>query len=152
MNDVQASWHVSDSATQQSITGARDNRTAAQGLAALVVDDHPAMLKMAAIMLRKIGYFVYTADDGVQALLNFSTTPCDLVLTDYEMPVINGYKLGIKIKSEHPEIRVVIMTGSSRAAVEGLMSDSGIDGWLFKPFKMVELTTILEQVGLSTNV
>jgi CheY-like chemotaxis protein len=70
------------------------------------------------------------------------------VLSDYEMPAINGYQLGRKIKSKVPQIRVVIMTGLDRAAVAGLMSDESIDGWLFKPFYLEELQALLEHVGL----
>jgi len=118
-------------------------------LTALVVDDSPSTLKLAAAMLKKLGYEVRTAGEGAEALFHFHNSPCELVLTDYEMPAINGYQLGRKIKSKAPEIRVVIMTGLGRAAVAGLISDETIDGWLFKPFYLEELKTLLERVGLS---
>lgn len=117
-------------------------------MAALVVDDDPVMLELAAAMLEKIGYKVHAAGEGAQALLDFSKAPCDLVLTDFQMPAINGYQLGRKIKSQYPGTRVVIMTGLSRTAMSELMSDSCIDGWLFKPFDLAELLILLERVGL----
>lgn len=117
-------------------------------MAALVVDDDPAILELAAAMLGEIGYRVRTADGGAQALLEFSRASCDLVITDFQMPAINGYQLGRKIKSQYPDTRVMIMTGLSRTEMTELMSDSCIDGWLFKPFDLAELKIMLERVGL----
>jgi CheY-like chemotaxis protein len=131
--------------------GADGNRKSTNGLTALVVDDNPGALKLAAAMLKKLGFEVRTASEGAEAIFHFANSPCDLLLTDYEMPAINGYQLGRKIKSQDPGTRVVVMTGLSRAAVIGLMSDQGIDGWLFKPFYLEELKTLLERVGLSVS-
>jgi DNA-binding response OmpR family regulator len=110
------------------------------------------MRKMVATMLRINGFTVYTADDGVQALLKLSTTPCSVVLSDYEMPFINGYQLGNKIKCKYPGTRVVIMTGLRRSAVLGMMGDSAIDGWLFKPFSLAEIKTLLWRIVPSAMV
>ncbi|MGD8837025.1 MAG: response regulator [Desulfobacteraceae bacterium] len=143
MKKIQTKQHVKDSG---------DNRTAAHSLSALVVDDDPVMRKMVATMLRINGFTVYTADDGVQALLKLSTTPCSVVLSDYEMPFINGYQLGNKIKSKYPGTRVVIMTGLRRSAVLGMMGDSAIDGWLFKPFSLAEIKTLLWRIVPSAMV
>jgi CheY-like chemotaxis protein len=117
-------------------------------LAALVVDDDPIMLKLAAAMLRAFGYTVSTAGGGAQALLDLRRAACDIVLTDYVMPAMDGYQLSRRIKSRHTETRVVIMTGLSRIEVTGMMNDSGIDGWLFKPFNPADLKLLLEQLCL----
>lgn len=143
MKQNQTKKRIKDSGDCQRTARAGGNRTAGHGLAALVVDDDPAMRKMVATMLRKSGFTVYTAGDGAQAILKLSTTPCSLVLSDYEMPFINGYKLCRKIKSKYPGTRVVIMTGLRRSAVVGLMGDSAIDGWLFKPFSLAEVKNLL---------
>jgi CheY-like chemotaxis protein len=148
MNCAQSTRHGRESDTPRCDVGAGGNRAAAHGLAALVVDDDPSSLKLSAAMLNRIGYAVRKAAEGMQALFDLSGAPCELVLTDYEMPGINGYQLGRKIKSQHPATRVVIMTGLSRHAVAGMMSDVSIDGWLFKPFDQAELKTMLERVGL----
>lgn len=118
------------------------------GHTALVVDDNPDMLRLAAAMLKTFGYKVSTAAEGAQALHHFHCSPSDLVLTDYEMPAINGYQLGRRIKTSNPETRVVIMTGLSSAAVTDPMRDACIDGWLFKPFVLKELAVLLSCLGL----
>jgi CheY-like chemotaxis protein len=120
----------------------------AHGLAALVVDDDPIMLKLAAAMLRAFGYMVRTAGGSAQALLDLRGAACDIVLTDYVMPAMDGYQLSCRIKSRYPETRVVIMTGANRIEVTGMMDDGGIDGWLFKPFNPADLKFLLEQLRL----
>ena len=115
---------------------------------ALVVDDNPGMLKFASAMLSRLGFAVRTAGEGVEALFELCQSPSRLVLTDYEMPAINGYQLGRRIKAQLPDTRVVIMTGRERTAVAELMRDKNIDGWLFKPFGADELERLLLRMGL----
>jgi DNA-binding NtrC family response regulator len=149
MNYAQNARHATASGNQRRNCGTGRDNTTAHGLTALVVDDDPIMLKLAGAMLANMGYKVRTADEGIQAMVDFSRPPpCDLVLTDYEMPAINGYQLGRRIKSRHPESRVVIMTGLSRMEVAGMMGEGIIDGWLFKPFNPDDIKFVLEQLRL----
>ena len=120
------------------------------GIKALVVDDNPGVVKVTAAMLVVLGFNVQTAEEGQAALFQFLRSPSELVLAGFEMPVINGYQLGRKIKTQAPGTRVVIMTGLGQAAVAGLMKDAGIDGWLFKPFFLEQLKVLLERIGLPT--
>lgn len=120
----------------------------AGGLTAMVVDDDQILLRLAANILTHVGFDVYTAGDGKQALFEFERRPCWLVLTDYEMPFINGYQLGLRIKARYPGTRTVIMTGKGRAEMDLLMNDSRIDGWLFKPFSLGQLTELLSRIGM----
>ncbi len=152
MNCTQTSRLGADFDPRRRRPDANGIRKNTDDLTALVVDDDPIMLKLAAVMLKNIGFNVDAAGEGTEALFHFNSSPCNLVLTDYEMPAINGYQLGRKIKTLHPGTRVVIMTGLCRAAVTKLMSDGDIDGWLFKPFSLKDLETVLEQVGLPGSV
>ncbi len=147
-----------DSKKQACLPGSKPNRKgcanpenshqSADGLTALVVDNDPAMVELAAGMLRKIGYQVNIASEGAQALFDFHRSPCNLVLAGFEMLAINGYQLGRRIKCQRPTTQVLIMTGLHRAAVAGLMFDGHIDGWLFKPFRLEDLKTLLPFRGL----
>ncbi len=114
----------------------------------LVVHHHPATLRMMAAMFRKLGYKAAAAFDSTKAFLYFSRVPCDLLFTDLEMPVLNGYHLARLIKQHHPHAKVVAMTGRCQAEVVGLMGDGTIDGWLFKPFKPKQIRDTLAEVGL----
>lgn len=148
MNFAQNARHATALGNQRHTCGTGRDNTTAHGLTALVVDDDPIMLKLAGAMLADMGYKVRTADESTQAMIDFSRAPCDLVLTDYVMPAINGYQLARRIKLRNPETRVVIMTGLSRIEVAGMMSDGIIDGWLFKPFNPDDIKFVLEQLRL----
>lgn len=147
MNYAQTPRKRRDSNTPRRNTRTGCRRADYRGLEALVVDDDPITRKVTAFMLAEIGFTVRTAEDGMQALEEFSRATCDFALVDFQMPAINGYQLGRKIKSRHSRTRVVIMTGLSLVTVAGLMGDGSIDGWLFKPFRLEELENLLEQVG-----
>jgi CheY-like chemotaxis protein len=126
------------------------NRTT-NGLTAMVVDDDPAACKLAGTMLGRLGYTVHQFNGGVDALFHCSRASAEFLLTDYEMPEINGYQLGRTIKSRVPRTRVVIMTDLCRSAVAGIMTDTTIDAWLFKPFQMQDLEKVLIRIGLPGN-
>ena len=149
MNCPQRTPALKVAGSRERSTGAGGSLRATSGLTALVVDDDPAILELTVAMLCKIGFKVRTASEGAEAIFDFHNSPSDIVLSNYEMPAINGYQLGRKIKSHHPRTRILIMTGLGRTAVTGLMSDDTIDGWLFKPFCLEELITLLERVGLT---
>lgn len=148
MNGAQSNRRQGASAPELRTSGKSGRQKTTHGLTAMAVDDDPVVLQLAADMLKELGYEVRTAGEGAEALFHFHSSPCGLVLTGYEMPAINGYQLGRKIKSQFPGTLVVVMTGLCRAEVTGLMSDEGIDGWLFKPFCIEELEALLERVGL----
>ena len=118
---------------------------------ALVVDDNAHMLQLAAAMVKMLGYKIRTAKDGHEALFQFQHSLCELVLTDFDMPAIDGYQLARWVKLRVPETRVVIMTGKGPDAVAAIMKDACIDGWLFKPFNMQELKTVLLRAGLPSG-
>ncbi|MGD9368579.1 MAG: response regulator [Desulfobacteraceae bacterium] len=114
----------------------------------LVVHHHPGTLHMMAAMFRKLGYRVATAFDSTKALLYFYRIPCDLLFTDLDMPVLNGYHLARLIKKHSPQAKAVAMTCCCQAEVADLMVDGIIDGWLFKPFKTNDFKDTLADIGL----
>ena len=147
MNTWQTIRHKEASGTNVSIIEIGNVQQFAKRLTVLVVDDNPVVLELAASIVEELGYQVVMAGDGFQALLQLKAAPCQLVLTDYEMPSINGYQLAKKVKSQFAETRVVIMTGLCQDQVTELMEDREIDGWLFKPFNLELLKAMLWQVG-----
>jgi hypothetical protein len=87
----------------------------ARGEQLLVVDDEVGLLAMVKTTLETFGYRVLTASDGLEALsiLEKSAHSIDLVLTDWQMPLMSGTELIRKIKAAHPKMRIVIVTGSA---------------------------------------
>lgn len=110
----------------------------------LVVDDDPNILKPVAKMLERLGHHSSIAEDAMGALLNLAEAHYHLVITDYQMPFMDGYQLARRIKAQHGGTRVIIMTGHCEEEVTNRLNGSGMaDGILFKPF---DLHTLNEKI------
>jgi CheY-like chemotaxis protein len=112
----------------------------------LVADDDSAVLSFLADVLRRHEFSVVTASDGAQALdrARDHGDRIDLLLTDFEMPHMNGIQLAATIRQFLPHIVVILMSGSSsKDAVTG-----GASMFLRKPFTPpVLLETIAGLLG-----
>jgi CheY-like chemotaxis protein len=104
----------------------------------LVVDDNDAIRSVVTQMLSSLGYEVSAADGGENGLNVFLKNNFDIVLSDYEMPGMDGVALAWRIKQYSPAVAVVIMTGSGQASmITGKIS--AVDEVIAKPFSMDEL-------------
>ena len=79
----------------------------------LVADDDPAILRFTALLLDSEGYTVLCAMNGLEALMLYASygNRVDAVLTDVDMPEMNGIELAARIRSNHPDARIVFMSG-----------------------------------------
>ena len=77
----------------------------------LLVDDEEGIRKVLSISLSDIGYQVFTAENGEDALEIFRTENPPIVLTDIKMPVMDGIELLRKIKDENPDTEVIMISG-----------------------------------------
>jgi putative two-component system response regulator len=107
----------------------------------LIVDDDEIALELLAATISEAGYEVSTARDGCEALETLRTGVFRVVITDWEMPNMNGIELCRKIR-ERPSasyVYVILLTSREGAqhVVEGL--DSGADDFISKPFHPAEL-------------
>lgn len=108
----------------------------------LVVEDEPAVLALAARVLRSDGYTVLEAADGHEALQVQETygRPVDLLITDVVMPRLGGPDLAARLRPACPELRVIYMSGyTDNPAVRDVMADPR-NPFLQKPFTPTELT------------
>jgi CheY-like chemotaxis protein len=109
----------------------------------LIVDDSPAVTDILAQLCEFLGHDVLCAEDGRQGLSVIQAeTDVDIVFTDYKMPVMDGVEMAKKIKAKHPDIPVVLITGS--VGVRDSELELGcFDAVVQKPF---ELKTIGESI------
>jgi YesN/AraC family two-component response regulator len=77
----------------------------------LLVDDEEGIRKVLNISLSDVGYDVFTAENGEQALSIFKDINPPIVLTDIKMPGMDGIELLQKIKHENPDTEVIMITG-----------------------------------------
>lgn len=118
-----------------------------RGGTVLIVDDEPALLRMAEKMLTREGYSVVCAPDGARALEIFRERQAQIhaVVLDMIMPGMDGAEVFNALKAEDPGVRVILASGFS---LEGRVSEllaSGARGFVQKPFSAAELCRILAE-------
>jgi len=112
----------------------------------LIVDDEDIQREMLGGYLEKKGYDVQLASSGSMALDIINTSQIDIMLTDQKMPIMSGIELAAKVREEHPNISVLIMTafGSVDDAVQAMKK--GVEDYLTKPINLEELELNLYRV------
>jgi len=111
----------------------------------LVIDDEEAIRDACSQVLKKEGYSVKTAEDGVEGLRLFRTEFFHAVLLDLKLPGMDGMEILSLIKEEQPKTQVIIITGfaSIDSAVEAMQR--GASDYLPKPFTPEQLRLITEK-------
>lgn len=114
----------------------------------LVVDDAVSMRQMVAFTLRHGGYDVVEAEHGQDALNKLQSTTVDLVLTDLNMPVMDGITL-IQNLRKIPAMKskpILMLTTEGLAAKKEQGKAAGATGWIVKPFDPEKLLQTLAKV------
>jgi two-component system alkaline phosphatase synthesis response regulator PhoP len=118
------------------------------GKRVLVVDDEIHIVHVVAIKLRNNGYEVLSADNGAEAFELACNERPDIIVTDYQMPVMTGLELLEKLRQrqETKDIPVIMLTARSFAISKEQQEDLRISGCLSKPFSPKELLGNIEDV------
>lgn len=114
----------------------------------LVVDDEIHIVHVVAIKLRNSGFEVITAENGLQAWEMACQEMPDIVITDYQMPVMTGLEFIEKMR-ETPEIKdipVIMLTARNFAIEDELKKRLSISECLSKPFSPKEVLRIVEDI------
>ena len=115
----------------------------------LVVDDNNVLLTVVSKMLSLLGYEVSSADSGENGLNVFQKSNFDIVLSDYDMPGMDGVAFACSVKQCSPRTPVVIMTGSGRESVFSRKS-TAVDEVISKPFTLAEIGRTIRNVAGQT--
>ena len=110
----------------------------------LVVEDEKSMRDLLAMMLRKEGYAVETAQSALQAKDRVTRSGLyDLVVSDISMPGMSGLELLRHCRQSAPEMAVILMTafGSKQTAIDAL--NDGASYYVEKPFDLEEMKTVI---------
>ena len=114
----------------------------------LAVDDSPSMRKMVSFTLTGAGYTVVEAVDGVDAYEKAQAQSFDLVLTDQNMPRLDGLGLTRKLR-DHPQFKtipILMLTTESSDLMKQAGRAAGATGWLVKPFDPARLLEVIKKV------
>ena len=112
----------------------------------LIVDDDEKLLNLLSSMVTMIGFEVDTAGSGDEAIFLFMQKPFDIVLTDLNMPGMDGWSLARSIKDLSPDTPVVLATADARKRIIGKIADSSVDMVLFKPFGFKEFRFMVQKI------
>ena len=112
----------------------------------LVAEDNKTLQAVVSRILDFMGFEVALAGNGVEALSLFLENSFDLVLTDLEMPIMDGWSLTRCIKEKSPNTPVVLMTGADRETVLKKVKSAPIDSVIFKPFVLNDFQSTVQRV------
>lgn len=114
----------------------------------LTVDDSASVRQVVAITLEGMGYEVVQASDGVEALSRLKTTSIDMIITDINMPNLNGIELIKRVRTlpSYKFIPIILLTTVSEEAKKQEGRAVGAIAWIVKPFTPDQLRTVVKKV------
>lgn len=114
----------------------------------LTVDDSASMRQMVGFTLRNAGYDVVEAVDGRDALQKLDGAPPHLVITDLNMPNLDGVELIRQIRTHptHKYVPIVMLTTESADERKQAGRAAGATGWIVKPFRPEQLLAVAKKL------
>lgn len=118
------------------------------GKRVLTVDDSKTMRDMVAFTLRKVGHDVSEAEDGKAALGVLGGQRFDLIITDLNMPNMDGISLvkNVRAAGAHRATPILILTTEADGTKKADGKAAGATGWLVKPFSPEKLIELVDRV------
>lgn len=114
----------------------------------LTVDDSASIRQMVKFTLTKEGYAVVEASDGKDALAKIAGRKIDMVVTDLNMPNMDGITLikELRAKPEFRFIPIIMLTTESQDSKKSEGKAAGATGWIVKPFQPEQLVSVTKKV------
>jgi two-component system chemotaxis response regulator CheY len=118
------------------------------GLTALVVDDSAAVRKQLGLTLQRIGLNTVEAHDGAAAWRQLQGLPADIILTDINMPVMDGLKLIALVRATeaHRRTPIVVITTESADEDRRRAESLGASAYLLKPVQGGRVVTVIRHL------
>ena len=132
---------VVDTNSTGKIACALNRNVLMHGKTIVVVDDERHVLQILSYKLKKAGAVVLTASNGEDGLVLVREHRPDLVLTDYQMPILDGYEMAVKLR-EDPETRqtpLILLTARGHKLSQEQLDRTNVCHMMTKPFSATEL-------------
>ncbi len=122
-----------------------------KGKTILLIDDEEMVIDISEMMLKKLGYKVLKAHNGHEGLQLFETnnSKIDLIISDLEMPKMNGKEVLDKLRKIDPQIKVMLSSGALIDTDERDVINEGFNGFLKKPYSMTTLSEKMSEAFCS---
>jgi two-component system, chemotaxis family, chemotaxis protein CheY len=114
----------------------------------LVVDDSAVIRQVEETVLRKAGYEVVSASGGKEALVKMETATFNLILTDLNMPDLDGVSLirQVRASARHRLTPIVMITTESKDSKKQEGRSAGATAWMVKPFNADQLLGVVKRI------
>ncbi len=114
----------------------------------MTVDDSSSIRAMVRMTLESVGYDVEEAEDGVDALEKLNNNTIDMMISDLNMPRMNGLELCRQVRAleSHKFIPIIMLTTESIASTKLEGKEAGATGWIVKPFRQEQLLKVIQRV------
>lgn len=118
------------------------------GKTIMTVDDSASIRQMVSFTLREVGYDVLEAVDGKDALGKIRGATVSMVITDLNMPNMDGIELirNLRANSAYKFIPIIMLTTESQGTKKQEGKSAGATGWIVKPFKPDQLLSVVKKV------
>jgi two-component system chemotaxis response regulator CheY len=115
----------------------------------LTVDDSRTMRDMLKLSLTQAGFRVIQAEDGVHGLEVLAGETPDVIITDINMPRMDGFGFieAVRLDAERRAIPILVLTTESDAEKKNRARQAGATGWIVKPFNPVKLVDAVRRVA-----
>ena len=114
----------------------------------LAVDDSPTMRSLVAAALEPAGFQVNLAEDGIDCLDRLAATDPHLVITDINMPRLDGFGVieGVRASASYASIPILVLTTEVGPELKARARNAGATGWIVKPFEETRLIETINRV------
>ncbi len=116
----------------------------------LVAEDNLVSQRLIGLMLKHLGYRPDFADNGVEVLSSLKQKPCDLILMDVQMPMLDGLETTAEILRRYPDARrpqIIALTANALTGDREACLAAGMDGYISKPVSIQHLAEAIEQAA-----
>ncbi len=112
------------------------------------VDDSRSVRQLVSFTLKDAGYSVIAAEDGVDALTKLNGATIDMLITDLNMPKLDGIQLIQKVRANpaYKFIPIVMLTTESQDIKKREGKAAGASGWIVKPFNTPQLVAVVKKM------
>lgn len=122
--------------------------TTVKDISIILVDDDLQYLKLLVGIVEENGFKNHHATSGEHALEILRVNRCELMITDLQMPGMNGYELSMLARKLDPDMEIVLFTGAASAEVSRAAAGVGISRVVAKPCSVEEILAIInDSVG-----
>lgn len=117
------------------------------GKTIMTADDSPSMRQMITFTLRGAGFDVVEAIDGQDALTKLTGAPVNMLITDLNMPNIDGIELIRQVRAlpQYKYVPIIMLTTEAQDEKKQAGKAAGASGWIVKPFRAEQLVAVAKK-------